>query len=726
MTDETPFAEEKLTNADAALEAVKRGFQPIPIEAGQKRPTVDAWQKIRWENSEDGLAKVGEAFEKWSDQGQDNLGVLLGEPSSGLIDIDLDDPLAARLAPRFLPHTAAVSGREGNPRSHRWYRAEPGTLQPTKQLRGVATQNSPKGEMLIEYRSTGAQTIIPPSTHPCGEEYRWEGQPWGGDSGPAVVNGEMLQARVHLLAMAVLLAKAWPSSGSRHDAYLALAGGLLRDGDGVSDFWEVNAPELIKAVAAGSGDEEVGQRVGEVVPSTARRLGEGKTVYGWPTLEDLLGEDGDRVVTRAQNWKRDIEKLRGVETAAPRGGRGRSLSAPPSNVRGRERVTATGDATDAADWDMSNERLERDALVEADRIRVRERARQIIAEEKAGALTFPKLESLSDFLAEPDIPVPFLIDKLLPMDSRAVVSAKGKAGKTTLMGNVIRSVADGQPFLDRFSVAPVKRVLLLDNELSRDMLKRWLRAHGVKNPDKVELIQLRGNLSAFNILDPATRTRWAEHLGSADLVIFDCLRPAMDALGLDENHDAGRFLEAFDELTTEAGITSTLIVHHMGHAGERSRGDSRIIDWPDANWKLTTEGKDTDESEGEAARYFSANGRDVDLPKTLLAFDPFTRGLTALEGTKKEIKAREAVRQVLRELADSEGLTKSEIEKQFAGGSTLSRELIRDAIKAAKEARFLTVTKEKSNRHVHRITPAGRQFASSPQFADRAPRAGFR
>jgi hypothetical protein len=40
----------------------------------------------------------------------------------------------------------------------------------------------------------------------------------------------------------------------------------------------------------------------------------------------------------------------------------------------------------------------------------------------------------------------------------------------------------------------------------------------------------------------------------------------MAAKDYDEGREAGRFLTAYDALLDEAGITDTLVVHHMGHA----------------------------------------------------------------------------------------------------------------------------------------------------------------
>jgi hypothetical protein len=103
-----------------------------------------------------------------------------------------------------------------------------------------------------------------------------------------------------------------------------------------------------------------------------------------------------------------------------------------------------------------------------------------------------------------------------------------------------------------------------------------------------------GRVSSFDLLDREIRSQWAAHLKAMEpaIVLLDCLRPILDTLGLSEDKDAGRFLVAFDELLFEAEIANSMIVHHMGHVGERSRGDSRLLDWPTAIWKLVKKDPD--------------------------------------------------------------------------------------------------------------------------------------
>jgi hypothetical protein len=175
-------------------------------------------------------------------------------------------------------------------------------------------------------------------------------------------------------------------------------------------------------------------------------------------------------------------------------------------------------------------------------------------------------------------------------------------------------------------------VTLLDFEMDPRKIRQWLRDQRIKYTSHVHVIALRGRVSSFDILDAQVRSQWAARLRGSDVAVFDCLRPILDALGLDENRDAGRLLMAIDELLSEAGVPEALIVHHMGHSGERSRGDSRIIDWPDATWKLVRENAELDNS----ARYFSAYGRDVYQAESRLEYDSATRRLALRSGTRKD------------------------------------------------------------------------------------------
>ena len=288
------------TAASAAAEAVRRGYQPVPIRDRDKRPHGSSWTQLRW----DSLEQAEASFLRWAEDGAGGVGLILGEPSRGLLDIDLDHPKAVRLRDYFLPPTAMVGGRTSRPRSHYWY-----IVDNLEHLPGTRRYKMPDGNVSVELRSTGSQTVIAPSIHPSGEPYRWYGQPWGGDEGPAVVDGRKLALQVALLGMGAVLLDNWPRQGSRHDAYLALAGGLLRFGEGVHPFWKMNASVLIRALADATNDEDGAEaREREVMGTTLSRLNAGGSAVGFPRLAEILGTDHAEMTRR---MAREVESLAG-------------------------------------------------------------------------------------------------------------------------------------------------------------------------------------------------------------------------------------------------------------------------------------------------------------------------------------------------------------------------------------------------------------------------------
>ena len=300
---------------EAALDAYRRGLTPLPIPRHSKSPTMAGWTKLRWPDpttdTGEGEDAVRAAFEEYTAGGSTNLGVLLGEASGDLIDVDLDHPAAARLKSYLLPYTAAVHGRETSRKSHYWYRAKPGTLPATRRLR-IPDKSGRGSGVSVEIRTTGSQTIVPPSIHPAtAETYEWEGEPWGGDEGPALVDGTELLAQAILLGLCSVLLDAWPGPGQRHDAYVALAGGLLRYGDSqtVHPFWERNAGLVIRTLALATHDEDgAEQREREAIYTTKRRLREGGEATGFTRLAEYIGEESVQIVERLV---RDAEAVAG-------------------------------------------------------------------------------------------------------------------------------------------------------------------------------------------------------------------------------------------------------------------------------------------------------------------------------------------------------------------------------------------------------------------------------
>lgn len=274
----------------------------------------------------------------------------------------------------------------------------------------------------------------------------------------------------------------------------------------------------------------------------------------------------------------------------------------------------------------------------ARRLRVATEAKAIERARQASGVVVPKPVPLGEFLARPMPAIKYRIgdgdkhNSLLRVGGRAMVTAQYKAGKSTMMGNLIRSLADGDPFLGRFTVAvPAGQIVLIDDELDEDTLQDWLSEQGVRNTHKVQVISLRGQVATFDLTNESIRAEWARNLKEVNcaFLIFDCLRPVLDALGLSEDKESGHFLVSLDALARDAGIAEMAVVHHMGHGSERARGDSRLRDWPDSEWKIVRDS--TDEDDPAAPKYFKAFGRGVDVKE----------GRLELEGVRLQFKAGE-------------------------------------------------------------------------------------
>lgn len=354
---------------------------------------------------------------------------------------------------------------------------------------------------------------------------------------------------------------------------------------------------------------------------------------------------------------------------------------------------------------------------------VRDEYRRLLARARAAELyqagqlpvSLPQPVRLDRFLATPDEPARYRIDRLWPTGGRVVLAAGHKSGKSTLGANLLRSLVDGDRFLERFDVDPVERVVLIDDELDERMLRRWLRDQGIVNTARVSVVPLRGRLSTFNVLTGPGREAWARNIGPADVLLLDCLRPILDALALSEDKDAGRFLEALDELTLTAGIPEALVVHHMGHGGQRSRGDSRILDWPDAVWQITRAQRSEGEDE-DRRRYFSAYGRDVDQVESQLSYDEAARRLALVGGSRTATLTSEAGQALVAYLAEHPGSSGRDVERELVDRRQYPRHIARAALADAVGHGVVRVEKGARNAKLHHLTdsPEPGQCASAP------------
>jgi RecA-family ATPase len=253
-----------------------KGWQPIPVPLGAKRPTATNWPQLIIDD-----ADLPAHF-----SADTNIGILLGQASGDLVDIDLDCAEALALAPYFLPFTACRFGRKSTPLSHWLYRAPPSPLNTQRWLDTQA-----KADSILEFRTNGAQTIFPGSVHLSGETIDFEFADKVPD--PATVAPGDLARACNMLAAASLIARHWPTEGGRHHAALATAGWLLRAGKDVDEV-EI----AVEAIATLAGDDEIKDRV-RAVRDTDANLKAGRNITGLPTLSTIFGE---RVAARLKQW----------------------------------------------------------------------------------------------------------------------------------------------------------------------------------------------------------------------------------------------------------------------------------------------------------------------------------------------------------------------------------------------------------------------------------------
>lgn len=282
---------------------------------------------------------------------------------------------------------------------------------------------------------------------------------------------------------------------------------------------------------------------------------------------------------------------------------------------------------------------------ELQRQRFQKRARaELAAEDNLEAVKGwedPPSLTAREFLEIPDLEADYRVEGLWPIGGSVVLVAQAKAGKTTLMLNLIKSLVTGNDFMRRFPVQEVTgRVCLIDLELSDHTLRRWLRDLSLGS-EKLLLMPMRGQGAWLSeaVTNPVARSRFADWLreSEVDVLIIDPLAPLLAGARIDENSntEVGQLLRVgLAALQAESGVSELLLVHHAGHDGNRARGASVLMDWPDAIW--TYELKAGSSGRGgqgagdvkDATRYFQAVGRDVDLAKTPVDYDPDTRRLT--------------------------------------------------------------------------------------------------
>lgn len=250
---------------------------------------------------------------------------------------------------------------------------------------------------------------------------------------------------------------------------------------------------------------------------------------------------------------------------------------------------------------------------------------------------FEYIANLGEELKLPEEQIEWAIPKLIPSGANITLTAQYKAGKTTLINNLAKSLADNTKFLNEFQpMAHDGRIVIFNYEVSEGQYRRWMKDVAIENSHKVTLVHLRGK--AVPMVADFVRNEMVELLKrlQCQTWILDPFARAFTGSG-DENSnsDVGVFLDQLDIIKERAGISNLILPVHTGRAQEsgidRARGATRIDDWADVRWIL---------KKTEDGRFFSADGRDVYVDEQMLRFNEADRSLTLGGADAKTAKKR--------------------------------------------------------------------------------------
>lgn len=591
------------TLGEAALEWAAQGFNVFPLCDGKlgdsrgKIPRIPTLHRktdrpCRGECGKDGHGsydgttdpdKIRAWWTRWPNA---NIGANLGSDRLAF-DVDYQHGGVELTAfPKTRKHLTGTGG--GN--CHLIYRVAVGTLAAT-----LRPKNGALGKGMDLKAGSGAYIVLPPSLHESGKSY-------------------------------LTLTPVRPEH-------------LLSDDDVRAIYSEAGVPlpppDLSASAAAQERPAVGGQETPERRAVPVRDPG--------AFVNNLLSQVDDRLAGTATNRNAALQELAWqLYTAVKAGWVGRAevdrrlVAAMDANGYNESDPGAAA-RTMAAQWERApmahketkSDERERRVQEEIERLDIRKEAQRRVNSSESSPI--PQVLAVAQWLTEPDEQVQYRVDRLWPVGGQVMLIAQAKAGKTTMCGNLVRCLLDGDKFLDEFQIEPVQRnVTILDLEMPQTQAKRWLRDQGITATDRLRYVSLLGQERSLDLFDDDRLAQWVTTLRSVDteVLILDCLGPWLYSQGIDENDNSavGGALQRLRELTVAAGVSETLIVHHAGHGGERARGASRLVGGVDATWRITI--KDADSQEPDEPRFFGAKGRDVSLSERGLEYDAATRRLS--------------------------------------------------------------------------------------------------
>lgn len=248
------------------------GWATVRVLPLSKKVVDDAWPQIDY---------PPEAFADG-----DNIGIKLGVPSGGLVDVDLDCPEAIALAPLYLPQTASF-GRSGQGKTPGVVLDYGDFVTPRHYLYRAPVKTKKLTRAHVEIRSSGLQTVFPGSVHESGVPIVWTNAVH-----PLEISEESLFGFVGCLALATVVGRVWPSlKGTRHHAILAIAGALWHAG------WTLDQALRVLLPPVSLDGTRDGHRESAIRSTWDESIEKQRT--GWPTVRQILGDLDAAAIQRA-------------------------------------------------------------------------------------------------------------------------------------------------------------------------------------------------------------------------------------------------------------------------------------------------------------------------------------------------------------------------------------------------------------------------------------------
>jgi hypothetical protein len=270
--------------------------------------------------------------------------------------------------------------------------------------------------------------------------------------------------------------------------------------------------------------------------------------------------------------------------------------------------------------------------------------------------------SLDELLSREYPEAGFIIEDLMLYGTNVFLVAAAKTGKTSMILNLMKSLADGTPFLGEFEVRDLSgRIAFFDFEMDERMTQSWFKKLDVKNPDKIQHFAFRGLGNPFT--NPAALDALAEELRFYDIefLILDPFSSVFHGKSQNENTEVKDVLKQIDEFKVKAGVKHLLMAVHAGRDQSKTRGATTLDDHPDALWYLTRKNE---------TRLFRAMGRDVNLDEGDLTFDDNSGELTFLAGSSSRDNLEVVKSRILAAVEAKPGLGATELDSSIKGGTS--------------------------------------------------------